>query len=268
VILLKEIDRPLAMDVEINRCFEDFFQREKKPRDVLRIADEWTWALFGVLIVSEREDGRYSIIDGGHRWQAADKLGTETTLPALVYRGLTIEQEAELFVLLQQRRKALTALQRFRAQLVYDPEAQEVERIVKAYGYEIGPTGGSNEGPNIGAVRSLERVYEAPAPISLDQTLALNRRVWNGDPDAKHGEWIEGLARFEAAYSDRITDEICTKLAKHAPVTYRRRAVKDSEKPGYSRGVLPEEIYKQIRKESGLRGAPHAFTPRKRRRRA
>jgi hypothetical protein len=57
------------------------YQRERKHPKVLAIARGWSWPACGVLIVAVREDGRYWVVDGGHRWAAAMERSDITHLP-------------------------------------------------------------------------------------------------------------------------------------------------------------------------------------------
>lgn len=61
-----------------------------------RIAAQFDPLLVGVITLSRRADGTIWILDGQHRVAAAKEKNIET-LDALIYEGLTIEQEAYIF---------------------------------------------------------------------------------------------------------------------------------------------------------------------------
>ena len=61
-----------------------------------KIAAQFDPLLLSTITVSKRLDGTYWILDGQHRVAAAKELGIPT-LDALIYSGLTLEEEAYIF---------------------------------------------------------------------------------------------------------------------------------------------------------------------------
>jgi hypothetical protein len=97
-----------------------------------------------------------------------------THLEADIRENLSIEEEAKLFDELNSTRSLVTAIDRFRARLVYqDPEAVEINNVVNEMGGEISDVPGrtTKDDRRIKAVASLERVYKYEGPNGLREVL-------------------------------------------------------------------------------------------------
>ena len=112
--------RPAPMNCTIGELNVDpSYQRsvENGPSRVLirKIAREWDWSLFQLLVVSRRPDGALYVVDGQHRLEAARLRRDLYDLPCSVYDFATTGDEADAFVAINQQRKPLGALDLFRA---------------------------------------------------------------------------------------------------------------------------------------------------------
>lgn len=194
---------------------DEGYQRDIDQKHVDRIESEWDEAQFGVLEVSQRSDSEYAIFDGQHRYHAALKHG-ETRAPSLVHTGLTPQQEAELFTALQDRRKALTPIDRFKSRLFAgDPVAEGMNEIATRHKYQIGT------GPkSIQGVVFLERVYRRG---NLDETLAI-LSIWRGDAKQLEGSVIDGMSRFLDLFNEADRQRCRSQWAEVSPTVVLRRA--------------------------------------------
>src|SRR5581483_8160255 len=125
-------------------------QRIVDPRRVAEIAANWDDLYVGTITVSHRVDPlgikpeEWVILDGQTRWNALKKVcGTDTTtctLPADVYTGLTLQEEAAMF-LKHNNRKAVTPLDTFRIALVAQEEwAVNIRDIAAKYKWAVAGT--------------------------------------------------------------------------------------------------------------------------------
>lgn len=72
-------------------------QRSIVPSRARKLARLFDPGLLGEILVSQRSDGRYWVIDGQHRWQAAKNAGV-MSLACEVFTGLSKADEARLFM--------------------------------------------------------------------------------------------------------------------------------------------------------------------------
>ena len=112
--------------------------------------------LFGVLIVNRREDF-YAIVDGGTRYRALLRLHTpdETLVPCLVFNWDDL-REIRNYVNLNRERSGLTQVDVFVAEVKYgDPDAVGIQNILIE---ETGAGVGRGEG-HWACVAALRRAY-------------------------------------------------------------------------------------------------------------
>ena len=84
-------------DLFIDPRFQRSIAEARGERLVARIAANFRWSVFGAILVTRLEDGRYSVIDGQHRIAAAKKRGIRQ-VPAVVVALLNLAEQAESFV--------------------------------------------------------------------------------------------------------------------------------------------------------------------------
>lgn len=232
----------------------------QRPLNLAKVTDikrSFNWDAVGVLTVSSRGADEYMVVlDGQTRLQVVKELTDNTgVLPCRVFRGLTKEQEALLFLALNNTTK-VRPLDQFRVKVTAeDPVAVDINRMIRSYGWDVGS--GKNTG-YVNAVAALQWVYrkseEAGCEPNLVQMVALvTKRAWGLDPDGMTGPLIKGLGLLFLVHSSRIeVDRLVERLSRwrngpvglgneasaHAKVQSMRvfNAVADLVSIEYSRG--------------------------------
>lgn len=146
-------------------------QREEQPGWVARIVAEWDDAKYQMPHVSKRDDGTLYLVDGQHGTAARrDVYGDGQKVKAHVYYGLTEEQEAELFLALNNK-KPVNAMAKFKTGVTAGREVEcDIDRIVRANGCFVN----SGSMPNsIGAVTALTSIYTKHGAQVLGETLRI-----------------------------------------------------------------------------------------------
>lgn len=171
-----------------------------QPR-VDKIAANFNPLALGTITVSQREDGRMVVLDGMHRCAGARKAGHKAFVNAEVIEGLTIAQEAELFLLLNAT-KTPSALSKFLVRVVMDePEAVEISDILTAHGWRVTPQMGAGI---ITAISAVERVYvngnstvqSGRHPDILDRTFEIVTAAWEHDQSAGQQHILLAVAQL------------------------------------------------------------------------
>jgi hypothetical protein len=225
------------------------YQRVLDESRVERIAEEFDPALLGTLEVSVR-NGKCAVFDGQHRLEALRRRGAAKA-PCLVHAGLSIAEEAMLFVNLQTQRKNLRPMDRFRARLVAGEEqAESILEIAKGYGYTI-TDGGHPRG--IGAITALDRVYDRGGEDLLYAMFGL-LVIWQGEPRSTDGALIEGLAIAVERYgADKRWANAHAALEGITATSLLRKAVASLEMGGGSRS-RPQAVAREVGRVVGIRG--------------
>lgn len=190
-----EIDaKTLFERVPVGEIFVDqAYGRALDESNLRRILREWDERALGVALLSLRNDGRYAVIDGQHRIEAAKKMGV-LTIPARVYIDLTPEEEAKLYRLFGIH-KAQTPLDRFRASIQERvPAALRIRAIILGMGLEI--SAGSVGDGKVTAMASVTRLYGQYGPEMLELVLRTLYASFGRDYRAYSGTMITGLAAF------------------------------------------------------------------------
>jgi Family of unknown function (DUF6551) len=192
-----------------DRIFAAPYSRPVRRWQVDRLRRNWSLKKVGTVYLSLRADGRFAILDGGHRIAAA-RLEGEKAVPARVYIDLTYEEEAGLYNdFATQNRQS--ALDRFRARVeAQERAALEIRDCLRLRGLQI-RTGHAYGYVN--AVYALDHVYTDHGLVILDASIDLLHKLWGGDQRAYAAWAIEGTAAFWVRYGRIVDrDRLCHRL--------------------------------------------------------
>jgi len=186
-------------------------QRALKKHRVATMAAKFDSSALGVLTTSFRSPKRIHIIDGQHRYRAAEAAGYEGVILTNQYKGLTIAQEAALFRQLNDADK-VSAVDRFIVACVeQDPDTLYMNAILATEGWTVSAYGGEGR---ITAISSLERVYSLD-PDAAKAAVHVLTVAYGHRPAAMQGSLLVGLGRVLAKYKlDVDLDDLAQRLAK------------------------------------------------------
>jgi hypothetical protein len=250
-------------------------QRALDPRRVKRIADEWDDLMVGVLTVSHRvpytlpgTEGRspeeFVVLDGQTRLAAFRQVCGETTslpMAAQVHTGLTIEEEALIF-LKHNNRKAVLLTDRFRLAVVAGQTwAVEIAEVLAkhnwtAHGAVVGDAPARRQ---FSAVRAAEVVHKAGGKDALDKTLTTIENAWGSKRrEAVCAQTLYGIGMLHARHPELTRDQVHSlviKLAKIPPGTFTGQITQDARRYNQSHRVTAQayvlEIFNKGRTASG-----------------
>lgn len=176
--------RPVS-EAQINRMLRNGFDADK----------------LGVIMLSMREDGRYAVLDGNHRREAAKKVGIKQ-MRALVFIDKTPKQEADLFVAFNTMNRP-TALDRFRARLsMGELQATEIQKILNKHGMTVAISGAVVGG--VSAVAALDKLYSEAGPRGTYEVVNILHRAWGQERRAWVTQMIEGMRQFWLRYHAEV----------------------------------------------------------------
>lgn len=114
-----------------------YYQRPQTVSKVRGIQSDFNRVSFGRLMVSFR-DGKYYAFDGGHRHAATLNRSDIKTIPCDVYIFDSIEEEARAFDEVNNHRKPMEIIHKYRAGLAQgDRDALYIQSILKRNGIEL-----------------------------------------------------------------------------------------------------------------------------------
>jgi hypothetical protein len=177
------------------------------------MADAFNWDGFGTPTVSRRTDGSIRIVDGQHRVMAARRAGHGArSVQMRVHDGLTLQQEAELFRLLNDTRKPMP-VDLFRVAVIEgEPAAVAMNDLVKRNGLYVAASGERS----FRAVQALRSIYEVQ-PLAAERALATLVAAWGISANSVQASLVQGMGRFFLRYGEQPSvEKLIANLAKYA----------------------------------------------------
>ncbi|MDI9952865.1 DUF6551 family protein [Rhodococcus sp. NM-2] len=179
----KHFERIRVADLTVDPSMDTgrlYMQRDEIAAWTAKIAEDWDPEMLLPALVSKRKDSTLVIIDGQHSNQACiSKEGPDFLRDTMVYEGLTIQQEAKLFLAANKHRKPVKPFDNFRVSLTAgDAIAIRVNDEVQALGgdLQVAATPSANR---VGAVQALLAMGKKPGMVS--RVLKVVSDAWGRD---------------------------------------------------------------------------------------
>jgi hypothetical protein len=197
----------LTSMVKVNELMIDYsYQRQQNKAKVAKIARNFNYDALGVIIVSIRESGDMFVLDGGHRIAAMHLLGkSDENINALVYFDLTQEQEASLFVSLNEDRTKPKRSDIFEAKsLGGDKQANDIKNILNSLNLEIGsnPTTGT-----VRAVSGVNEIYENAGAEVLYKTMYVISSAFGRQSSVFNKQFMTAISLVYHHFGHLIDDD-------------------------------------------------------------
>lgn len=191
-------------ELELDKITTGGYQRPLNERRVEKIAAQFDPAKLGLLLVSQREHGRYAILDGQHRLAALRAQGYGRGM-AIVLSGLSVDEEANYFRRQNENVTRLNALDLYNAGLMAgDHRYLEIERILTSHGFKVGKEGTPMQ---VAAVATLAHIVTQFGFQTLDTVFAYIRAAWPTDRTAVRREMLAGFTEFALRYGGKVKPE-------------------------------------------------------------
>jgi hypothetical protein len=190
-------------------------QRGFNKRKAEKIRNAWDDAVVGVLVVSKRADGTYWIIEGQHRWWAGrDLFGDNYTFTCEVHVGLSLEDEAKMFIQINTLRSLPSPFDRFRVSLKagYEEEVA-IDRTVQKLGLSLGPSARTE---TIGAIEALRRVLREVDEQGLFDVIDVVIEAFGRAAETYDADLLQAIAALFKAKPDLDRKRLAKVLTKSA----------------------------------------------------
>jgi hypothetical protein len=214
-------------------------QRKLDQRRVDRLTSEWDDLMVGIITVSHRTGpvlndpfeepvDEYVVLDGQTRVAAFRQVCGEATaqpLLAQVHTGLTLEEEAAIF-LKHNNRKAVISADRFRIAVVAGEQwALDITKILAEHNWTArGVTVDGTPRRQFGGVVAAEKIYRLGGYDALKHTFVTIENAWGSkDRDAVCAHTLYGIGLLHARHPELTSAQLhgfVTKLSKVSPGTF------------------------------------------------
>jgi hypothetical protein len=190
------------------------YQRPVETEDVDKLIAKWNPCLLTPIVVSFR-DGNFNVVDGQHRIAAMRKMagGGDVTVPCIIYTGLTYEQEAELYYMLDQTRGKLRLGHATKALVESGANAEiiDVKQRVEDAGFTWALDRPTGEPFEISTTRAVINAYRLLGGAAFSRMLGLIAGAWHGTPNSLKASIFSGMALFVKTYETELVDQIFIK---------------------------------------------------------
>ncbi|MET9391585.1 ParB/RepB/Spo0J family partition protein [Streptomyces sp. NPDC006624] len=207
-------------------------QRTLNEGRAQRIADNLVPEAVGLIIVSQRDNGDMYIVDGQHRCRACQLAGMDK-VKTEIHHGLTLDQEAILFLIKNRESHKPRPIDEYHVGLTGGvPLFVDTDRVLKKHGLTLGST--STNG--VGAVSGVLRITERFGASILDRTLWVAEESFGRSAETWDGMFLGGLGQFLGRWGDVVNDkELARKiLAMGTPAKWRAEILSQSSRGGFN----------------------------------
>ena len=186
------------------------YQRPVETEDVDKLIAKWNPCLLTPIVVSFR-DGNFNVVDGQHRIAAMRRMagGGDVIVPCIIYTGLTYEQEAELYYMLDRTRGKLRLGHATKALVESGADAEiiDVKQRIEDAGFVWALDRPTGEPFEIATTRAVINAYRLLGGAAFSRMLGLIAGAWHGTPSSLKGSIFSGMALFVKTYETELVDQ-------------------------------------------------------------
>lgn len=193
---------------------------------IRRILNNFYWPYFGVIVATDNGDGTFCVIDGQHRAEAARLHPGVHSVPVMVIEEMSLAEQAQAFVAINEGRVRLNGLQIHRAAVkAGDEKAIKVDHIATEAGVRIPGNNISSKEMKPGetlAVKSLYWIFETFGGDRLRWTLTAAMRAYGDTAGDLRAQVLKGLAIAIGSAPSEV-DRIAATLGEVDAETWEQR---------------------------------------------
>jgi hypothetical protein len=275
-----KLDKPSRL-VELNAkefSIDLKVQRQLQEPRAEAMAEDFQPHALGLVTASKRADGHTYLLDGAHRISAARKANYEGLIACRLFEGLTLAEEAALFLTLNSSR-AVQAIDRFKVRITEgEPIAVGINDVLKQYNLHVDWANNSSLNV-ISAITTLEKIYKGAGireagtyPDLLDRLIKTIVQAYasqEGKTDRATFSRIvlEGLGIFIATYNKRIDFERLVYVLKGTTprqIVTNTRTLKEAKVKGPNLGMNAAQVVLNLYNNRNRAKLPemHAIEPK------
>lgn len=172
---------------------DDNYQRKQSRTMIHKIKKTFDPALFGILKVAKRDGGKYAVVDGQHRYQAAKELGLGHIVCQVISAEESSKKEAEEFVKCNTSARGLSRLDILKSSIhAENAFSMRMNQIAEQNGFSFS---NSKVDGNLKCVFSCEEIMKKGEDV-FDSTLRVIKSAWGASGRSTDSRIIHGLGLF------------------------------------------------------------------------
>ncbi len=189
-------------DLLVDETYQRSLEADTSQTLIRRIASFWDWGLCQPVNVARREDGSLWIVDGQHRHAAALLRDDIPHLPCVVQSFRNRGEEAAAFVALNKQRRALSAVDVFKASLAAgDQDAAAVMQVITDAGLSLARHQNyvAWKPGQLYCIPTIQGGYRRHGRVVVSASLCALSEAFEGQVLNTAAHLLEGLLLFYAA---------------------------------------------------------------------
>lgn len=254
----------LPDQLEIDPRYQRSIENGESQALIADIALNWHWGRAQVLTVSRR-DGKLYVVDGQHRLAAAKLRGDIQQLPCLIEDFTDVAEEAALFNDLNDKRRPVSAIDKFRAALVAgDAECIAIGAALERAGLTLAPHSNPTSWKpgqlaNIGGIKAA---WNTHGPAATELAMSVMAEAFCGQVLSYAGTIFPGLAAVcvgrggEGVIDDAALARLLKALASQSQQEWRTWILMDMASSGVGRVAAAASVFR-----AAMGDAPAAQVP-------
>lgn len=204
------------MDIKINLKdlkIDPSYQRAPDERRIRKIASNWDDLKANLVHVSHRPDGYY-VIDGNHTRLACERAG-HTDILCRVHEGLTINDEAQLFVELNMNNKKPTFAELLKARAEAGCELEKTYLdLLDDTNIKYSLKSAGTHGCELKCHSNMLAVYKTTDFKTMKKALWTAKEAANGREEFYKTGYFPGMCMFVICHPEADTDRLITCIRK------------------------------------------------------
>lgn|SRR5262245_1140190 len=217
----------LHVDINVQRTFDN--------KHAAKIEANWDPQFIGTLIVSRRENDTLYVIDGQHRCVVALRKDPAAIMDCTVYEGLSVEEEALMFLYFNRHRKQPNAYDQYKLGLAARlPVEIRMCNEAMARGLDYGLSPSKTTIAAVAACRRIVNMDKLETGL-LQDTLMYSELAFGAGKDSWDNNLLQGIARLINHNRARLDhDRLIDKLRTNTIVSWQALALQGTKGGGGS----------------------------------
>lgn len=176
---------------------------------IRKIVEEFAWKKFQPITVTERDDGRYNVIDGQHRAVSAIMHPAVEDVPCWIVEASDSRAQARVFLSVNEDRNPVQPLQAYKAALTaQEPDALQIDKVCREAGVTLAYTlpGASGKLPprQTQAVSTIRKLLFQHGEGPVSAALKALVEAYPDTPNQLRGQVISAVTTVFTKHRDRL----------------------------------------------------------------
>ncbi|MDX2074671.1 MAG: ParB/RepB/Spo0J family partition protein [Alphaproteobacteria bacterium] len=244
----------------IDQEYQRSAKTDRSRANIAHIQLNFSWAAFGALIVAFMpKKKQYAVIDGQHRFLAAQSVPGITEVPCVVISDHDFKKQAKSFVAINTKRVNLHTLGKYHAAVAAgDETAVAIAGLLNECKIEVPKTPvlkGDTDARQLQAIGTLQRMIDRYSQKQLVWALTIIPEAYGEERGQMRSSMIKALAEFIKQHPDAERKRMLAVLRDIDPDQLEEDSRAAARMSGKKSTAVFLEALERLYKNAGRKGA-------------